>query len=364
MEMLRFATAGSVDDGKSTLIGRLLLETKQIFEDQLEAVERTSRDRGFDYTNLALLTDGLRAEREQGITIDVAYRYFATPRRKFIIADTPGHVQYTRNMATGASNCDFAVLLVDVRGGILTQTRRHACILSLLGITKIALTVNKMDLVDFDQARFEAIAQDFVGFSGGLGFDHVTAIPLSALKGDNVVSPSAHMHWYRGPTLLGHLETVDVGRERGERPFRFPVQWVNRPHLDFRGYAGTVASGTVALGEEVVIHPSGRRAHVARIVTADGDLDKAGEGDAVTLTFAEEVDVSRGDIIASPAGAPSIADQVAARIVWFDEEPMLPGRAYTLKCGCQTTTATVSNLKYKLNVDSLDHVAGKTLELN
>ena len=314
--------------------------------------------------DLALLIDGLQAEREQKITIDVAYRYFSTPRRKFIVADTPGHVQYTRNMATGASNCDFAVLLVDARSGILTQTRRHACILSLLGIGKIALAVNKMDLVEFDQARFEAIAEDFAGFAGPLGFELVTAIPLSALKGDNVITPSAKMHWYRGPTLLGHLETVDVSREKGERPFRFPVQWVNRPHLDFRGYAGTVASGQISRGEEVVIHPSGKRAHVARIVTADGDLDQAQEGDAVTLTFAEEVDVSRGDIIAVAAGAPSIADQMAARLIWFDEEPMLPGRTYTLKCGCQTTTATVSTLKYKLNVDNLDHVAGKTLELN
>ena len=363
--LLRFLTCGSVDDGKSTLIGRLLYDSQLVYEDQMQgaAAKRAGASNAAPL-DLALLIDGLQAEREQKITIDVAYRYFSTPRRKFIVADTPGHVQYTRNMATGASNCDFAVLLVDARGGILTQTRRHACILSLLGITRIALAVNKMDLVDFDQARFEAIAEDFAGFSGDLGFEHVTAIPLSALKGDNVVSPSAHMHWYHGPTLLGHLETVDVGCDRGERPFRFPVQWVNRPHLDFRGYAGTVASGTVARGEEVVIHPSGRRAHVARIVTADGDLDQAGEGDAVTLTFAEEVDVSRGDIIAAPANAPSIADQVAARLVWFDEEPMLPGRAYTLKCGCQTTTATISNLKYKLNVDNLDHVAGKTLELN
>ena len=270
------------------------------------------------------MVDGLQAEREQKITIDVAYRYFSTPRRKFIVADTPGHVQYTRNMATGASNCEFAVLLVDARAGVLTQTRRHACIVSLLGIRKLALAINKMDLVDFSQARFDAIADDFKSFAAPLGFELITCIPVSALKGDNVIVPSPHMHWYRGPTLLGHLETVDVSREEREEPFRFPVQWVNRPHLDFRGYAGTVASGKVRPGDEVVIQPSGKRIHVARIVTADGDLEIAHRGDAVTLTFAEEVDVSRGDIISGIEEAPAIADQIAARIVWFDEEPMLP----------------------------------------
>jgi bifunctional enzyme CysN/CysC len=365
--LLRFLTCGSVDDGKSTLIGRLLYDSHLVYDDLVRGAEhdsrRSSASRGAPL-DLALLVDGLEAEREQKITIDVAYRYFSTPRRKFIVADTPGHVQYTRNMATGASNCDFAVLLVDARNGLLTQTRRHACILSLLGITKVALAVNKMDLVEFDQARFEAIAEKFAGFAQELGFEHVTAMPMSALKGDNVISPSAHMHWYHGPTLLAHLETVEVSRAETERPFRFPVQYVNRPHLDFRGYAGTVASGGVARGDEVAIHPSGKRAHVARIVTADGDLEMAEEGAAVTLTFAEEVDVSRGDIVASLDGAPSVADQMAAKIVWFDEEPMLPGRTYALKCGAQTTTATVLNLKYKLNVDNLDHVAGKTLELN
>jgi bifunctional enzyme CysN/CysC len=362
--LLRFLTCGSVDDGKSTLIGRLLYDSQLVYEDQMQGATQRAGAGKAAPLDLALLIDGLQAEREQKITIDVAYRYFSTPRRKFIVADTPGHVQYTRNMATGASNCDFAVLLVDARSGVLTQTRRHACILSLLGICKVALAVNKMDLVDFDQARFEAIAEEFAAFAAPLGFDLVTAIPLSALKGDNVVGPSAHMHWYHGPTLLGHLETVDLVPETAERPFRFPVQWVNRPHLDFRGYAGTVASGRVTRGEEVVIHPSGKRAHVARIVTADGDLETAVEGDAVTLTFAEEVDVSRGDIIGGLTGAPQIADQMAVRLIWFDEEPMLPGRGYTLKCGAQTTTATVRNLKYKLNVDNLDHVAGKTLELN
>jgi bifunctional enzyme CysN/CysC len=365
--LLRFLTCGSVDDGKSTLIGRLLYDSALVYEDQMRSAEHDSRrsngSRGAPL-DLALLVDGLEAEREQKITIDVAYRYFSTPRRKFIVADTPGHVQYTRNMATGASNCDFAVLLVDARNGVLTQTRRHACILSLLGITQVAVAINKMDLVDFDQARFETIAEEFRAFAHDLGFEQVTAVPISALKGDNVIAPSAHMRWYHGPTLLAHLETVDVSRAEKERPFRLPVQYVNRPHLDFRGYAGTVASGRVAPGDEVVIHPSGRRGHVARLITADGDLEAAVKGDAVTLTFAEEVDVSRGDIVASIDGEPSVADQMAAKIVWFDEEPMLPGRAYTLKCGCQTTTATVLNLKYKLNVDNLDHVAAKTLELN
>ncbi len=365
--LLRFLTCGSVDDGKSTLIGRLLYDSSLVYEDQLKAAEQDQKRPGTVASgalDLSLLVDGLQAEREQKITIDVAYRYFSTPRRKFIVADTPGHVQYTRNMVTGASNCDFAVLLVDARSGVLTQTRRHACILSLLGIRKVALAINKMDLVDFDQARFEAIASDFSSFVESLQFERVTYIPVSALKGDNVIHPGTHLRWHHGPTLLGHLETVDVDHTAGERPFRFPVQWVNRPHLDFRGYAGTVASGAIRPGEEVVIHPSGKRAHVARIVTADGDLDQAREGNAVTLTFAEEVDVSRGDLIALPDATPSVADQIAARLIWFDEEPMLPGRTYTLKCGCQTTTATVSSLKYKLNVDNLDHVAGKTLELN
>ena len=365
--LLRFLTCGSVDDGKSTLIGRLLYDSALVFEDQLASVERDSRRPNTAKTgeiDFSLLVDGLQAEREQGITIDVAYRYFSTPRRKFIVADTPGHVQYTRNMATGASNCDFAVLLVDARQGVLTQTRRHACILALLGIKTVAVAVNKMDLVDFEQARFEAIAEEFSEFADQLGFEAVTAIPVSALKGDNVTGPSPHMHWYHGPTLLGHLETVETGVTAAEGPFRFPVQWVNRPHLDFRGYAGTVASGSVKAGDEVVIHPSGKRVHVARIVTADGDLDEAHEGDAVTLTFAEEVDASRGDVIAAPEAAPSVADQIAAKVIWFDDEDMLPGRAYTLKCGSQTTTATISALKFKLNVDNLDHVAGKTLELN
>src|SRR5262245_23653018 len=365
--LLRFLTCGSVDDGKSTLIGRLLYDAAQVYEDQLKSAERDSK-RSAGGTggalDLALLVDGLQAEREQGITIDVADRYFSTPRRKFIVADTPGHVQYTRNMATGASNCEFAVLLIDARLGVLQQTRRHACIVSMLGIKKVALAVNKMDLIDFDQALFDKIVEDFMSFAQPLGFEQVTCIPVSALKGDNVLSPSAHMHWYHGPTLLGHLETVDVTPTGGSGPFRFAVQWVNRPHLVFRGYSGTVSSGEVRPGDEVVIHPSGKRVHVARIVVDGGDLDLARAGDAVTIVFAEEVDASRGDVLSTPDAMPSVADQISAKVIWFDDEPMLPGRVYAIKCGCQNSTATISNLKYKLNVDNLDHVAGKTLELN
>jgi len=361
--LLRFLTCGSVDDGKSTLIGRLLVDSQQVYDDQLQGARRDARGDS-EEIDFSLLVDGLQAEREQGITIDVAYRYFSTPRRKFIVADTPGHVQYTRNMATGASTCDFAVLLVDARNGVLSQTRRHACIVSLLGIKKIAVAVNKMDLIGYDEKRFDEIADDFNAFAAPLGFEDVAFIPLSALKGDNVIAPSAHMQWYHGPTLMGHLETVQVGRAAKAQPFRFTVQWINRPHLDFRGYSGTVSSGAIAVGEEVVIHPSGKRVSIARIVTGDGDLERAEAGEAVTLVFTEEVDVSRGDIIAKPEEDPSNADQVAAKLIWFDEEPMLPGRSYALKCGAQETTATVSSLKHKLNVDNLDHVAGKTLELN
>ena len=365
--LLRFLTCGSVDDGKSTLIGRLLYDSALVYDDQLKSAETDSRRPGkpHDTTlDLSLLVDGLQAEREQKITIDVAYRYFSTPRRKFIVADTPGHVQYTRNMATGASNCDFAVLLVDARNGVVTQTRRHTCIVSLLGIRRIAVAINKMDLIDFDQARFEAIAHDFANFAEPLGFEVITPIPVSALKGDNVIHPSTHMHWYHGPTLLGHLDTVEVASDALGQPFRLPIQYVNRPDSHFRGYAGTVASGSVRPGAKVVIQPSGKLAEIARIVTADGDLDVAHAGNAVTITFTEDVDASRGDILALADAAPAVADQIAARLIWFDEEPMLPGRTYGIKCGGQLTTATVTTLKYKLNVDNLDHVAGKTLELN
>jgi bifunctional enzyme CysN/CysC len=364
--LLRFLTCGSVDDGKSTLIGRLLIDTAQVYEDQLEAAERDSRRHGTQSgaMDFAYLVDGLQAEREQGITIDVAYRYFSTPRRKFIVADTPGHVQYTRNMATGASNCDFAVLLVDARQGVLTQTRRHACIVSLLGIRRIALAVNKMDLVGFDQARFQEICEDFESFVAPLGIDQVVSIPLSALKGDNVIAPSPSMHWYVGPTLLAHLETVEIDADRGSEAFRLPVQYVSRPNGDFRGYAGTIAGGEVAVGDEIVVQPSGKRSTVVKLILADRDADKAAAGEAVMLTLADGVDISRGDVLCKAEANPTIADQIGARLIWFDDEAMLPGRSYVIKCGAQTATSTISQLKFKLNVDNLEHQAGKTLEQN
>ena len=364
-DLLRFLTCGSVDDGKSTLIGRLLYDSKLVYDDQLAGLASDSKRIGTIGGDLdfALLVDGLQAEREQGITIDVAYRYFSTPKRKFIVADTPGHEQYTRNMATGASTCDFAVLLVDARQGILAQTRRHACIVSLLGIRKLALAINKMDLVGFSKERFESIAQEFVAFGRRLGFEDVVAIPLSALRGDNVIAPSANMHWYRGPTLMGHLETVDVTSAGADLGFRMPVQWVNRAK-DFRGYAGTIAGGTVRAGDDIVVLPSGRRSRVERIVTYDGDLDAAVAGDAVTLTLADEIDVSRGNVLAAAGSDVAVSDQIAAHVIWMADEPLLPGRAYVLKSGAQTTIATITELKHKINVNTLEHQAGKTLELN
>ena len=364
-DLLRFLTCGSVDDGKSTLIGRLLYDSKLVYDDQLVGLASDSKRIGTAGGDLdfALLVDGLQAEREQGITIDVAYRYFSTPKRKFIVADTPGHEQYTRNMATGASTCDFAVLLVDARQGILAQTRRHACIVSLLGIRKLALAVNKMDLVGFARERFETIAQEFVAFGRRLGFEDVVAIPLSALRGDNVIAPGANMHWYRGPTLMGHLETVDVTSAGGDLGFRMPVQWVNRAE-DFRGYAGTIAGGTVRAGDDIVVLPSGRRSRVERIVTYDGDLDAAATGDAVTLTLADEIDIGRGNVLAAAGSDVAMSDQIAAHVVWMADEPLLPGRAYVLKSGAQATIATITELKHKINVDTLEHQAGKTLELN
>ncbi|TMJ77463.1 MAG: sulfate adenylyltransferase subunit CysN [Alphaproteobacteria bacterium] len=364
-DLLRFLTCGSVDDGKSTLIGRLLYDSKLVYDDQLAGLASDSKRTGTAGGDLdfALLIDGLQAEREQGITIDVAYRYFSTPKRKFIVADTPGHEQYTRNMATGASTCDFAVLLVDARQGILAQTRRHACIVSLLGIRKLALAVNKMDLVGFARERFETIAQEFVAFGRRLGFEDVVAIPLSALRGDNVIAPGANMHWYRGPTLMGHLETVDVTSAGGDLGFRMPVQWVNRAEY-FRGYAGMIAGGTVRAGDDIAVLPSGRRSRVERIVTYDGDLDAAATGDAVTLTLADEIDVSRGNVLAAAGSDVAVSDQIAAHVVWMAEEPLLPGRAYVLKSGAQATIATITELKHKINVDTLEHQAGKTLELN
>ncbi len=330
MELLRFATAGSVDDGKSTLIGRLLLETKQIFEDQLEAVERTSRDRGFDYTNLALLTDGLRAEREQGITIDVAYRYFATPRRKFIIADTPGHVQYTRNMVTGASTADLALVLIDARKGVLEQSRRHSVIASLLQVKHLVLCVNKMDLVDYSQERFDEICDDFIGFAGKLDIDDLTFIPISALHGDNVTAHSPNTPWYEGSTLLHHLEHLYIGSDRNLIDVRFPVQYVIRPmsheYHDYRGYGGQVASGVLRPGDEVVVLPSGFTTTIAGIDEYGGPIDEAIPPMSVSVRLANDVDVSRGDMICRPNNMPAVTQDVDAMVCWFHEQPLRPGR--------------------------------------
>ncbi len=364
--LLKFITCGSVDDGKSTLIGRLLWDSKLIFEDQLAALKSDSKRIGTqgDEIDFALLLDGLQAEQEQGITIDVAYRFFATDKRKFIVADTPGHEQYTRNMATGASNADVAVILVDARKGILTQTRRHSYIVSLVGIKKVVLAVNKMDLIGFDKKKFEAIKQDYENFAAPLGFADITAIPVSALNGDNVIEPGAHSHWYSGPSLIGYLETVEVTSGAASRPFRMPVQWVNRPNLDFRGFSGTIASGMIRPGDEIALPSSGQRSKVARIVTFDGDLDHAGPGQAVTLTLEDEIDISRGDILADANDRPDYADQFEAKLIWMHDEPLLPSRNYIIKTGTSTASAQVSDLKYKVNVNTLEHMAGKTLELN
>ncbi len=366
-ELLRFITCGSVDDGKSTLIGRLLFETRQIFDDQLAALEADSKRQGTqgEEVDFALLVDGLSAEREQGITIDVAYRYFASEKRKFIVADTPGHEQYTRNMVTGASTADLAVLLVDARKGVLTQTRRHSYLAKLIGIGRVVLAVNKLDLVGFDRDLFDAIAADYRAFAERIGIGDWVAIPVSALGGDNVVAPSPAMPWYDGPSLLGHLDTVALGAATdAAKPFRMPVQWVNRPNQDFRGFAGQVASGSVAAGDEVRVLPSGRMTRIERIVTADGDLPFAEAGQSVTLTFADEVDCSRGDVLAAAANSPEVADRFEATIVWMADEPLLPGRGYWLKLGAQTVTATVQPPKYEINVNTLEHLAAPKLALN
>jgi bifunctional enzyme CysN/CysC len=364
--LLRFITCGSVDDGKSTLIGRLLYESKMIFEDQLSALERDSKKLGTRGGELdfALLVDGLAAEREQGITIDVAYRFFSTEQRKFIVADTPGHEQYTRNMVTGASTADLAVILIDARKGVLTQTRRHSFLVHLLGITRAVLAVNKMDLVGYDRGTFEAIIADYRAFAARIGLTDITAIPISAVHGDNIIERGANMPWYTGVTLMQHLEQVPVSDAATGQPFRLPVQWVNRPNADFRGFAGQIVSGTVQQGDRVRVLPSGRETQVARIVSADGDLPRAIAGQSVTLTLASEVDVSRGDIIAAAAGAPQVASQFEATIVWMHEEPMLQGRAYLMKCGTRTVTATITPLKHKINVNTLDELPGERLELN
>ncbi len=363
---LRFLTCGSVDDGKSTLIGRLLYDSKMLFEDHLSALEKDSKRFGTDGDNIdfALLVDGLEAEREQGITIDVAYRFFATDRRKFIVADTPGHEQYTRNMATGASNSELAVVLIDARKGVLTQSRRHSYIASLLGIRHVVLAVNKIDLVDYSQETFNRIVEDYTAFAKNLGFVTMVPIPISARYGDNVIERSPRMPWYQGPLLLDHLNTVDVESALSEKPFRMPVQWVNRPNLDFRGFSGTIASGRVRPGDKIVVAASGRASTVTRIVTMDGDLDEGIAGEAVTITLADEVDISRGDVLALASARPEVSDQFSAHVLWMTEEEMLPGRQYLLKVGAKVVPASVTELKHKIDVNTLDHSAAKTLALN
>ena len=364
--MLRFITCGSVDDGKSTLIGRLLYDSKMVFEDHMAALESDSKTVGTQGGDLdfALLVDGLAAEREQGITIDVAYRFFSTERRKFIVADTPGHEQYTRNMVTGASTAQVAVILVDARTGVLTQTRRHSYLVSLLGIRKVVLAVNKLDLVDYSQDVFDAIDADYRAFAGEIGLDDVVSIPLSALRGDNVTGPSPETPWYDGPSLIGYLETVEIDDALSAAPFRMPVQWVNRPDLDFRGFSGQVVGGTVRPGDRVRAVPSGQESHVARIVTADGDLDEAVAGQSVTICLTDEIDVSRGDVLATAMDPPGVADQFECHLVWMAEDELLPGRPYLLKLGTRTVTATVAQPKYSVNVNTLEHTAARTLHLN
>ncbi len=364
--LLRFLTCGSVDDGKSTLIGRLLHECALIFDDQLEALERESRRFGTTGGDIdfSLLLDGLEDERQQRITIDVAYRFFATPARSFVVADTPGHEQYTRNMATGASTADLAVILVDARHGVVAQTRRHAFICSLLGIRDLVLAVNKMDLVGFDRARFGEIEADFRAFAAQLGDADVCAIPLSALSGDNVTRRSERMAWYAGPSLLEHLETVEISRSGDIHGFRFPVQWVNRPNGEFRGFSGTVVSGAIAPGDRVLIAGSGRATRIREILSFDGVLDRAEAGDTVTLQLAEEIDVTRGDLLADPRDPPEFVDQFAAHVIWMSEQRMVPGRSYLMKIGTRTVPATVTALKHRVDITNLAHLAEKSLGLN
>jgi bifunctional enzyme CysN/CysC len=364
--LLRFLTCGSVDDGKSTLIGRLLYETRALFEDQLTALEHDSRKFGTvgEGIDFALLMDGLEAEREQGITIDVAYRFFATERRRFIVADTPGHQQYTRNMATGASTADLAVLLIDARKGVVTQTRRHSFIASLLGIRHVVLAVNKMDLIGFDPECFAAIRADYENFAKGLGFTSLQAIPLSARFGDNITRPSSNTPWYEGPSLLEYLETVEIESDPVGAPFRMPVQWVNRPHLDFRGYAGTVASGCARPGDALTVLPAGKTTTLSRIVSMDGERPEARAGDAVTLVLAEEIDVSRGDVLAAASAPAPVAEQFAAHLVWMSETPLFPGRSYLFKSGTRTVAGSVTAIKHRINVDTHEHLAAKELHLN
>ena len=371
-EMLRIATAGSVDDGKSTLIGRLLYDSKMIFEDQLAALEADSKRVGTQGQEIdfALLVDGLAAEREQGITIDVAYRFFATEKRKFIVADTPGHEQYTRNMVTGASTADLAVILIDARKGVLVQTRRHSYLAHLIGIRNIVLAVNKMDLVDYDQAVFDGIVKDYTEFAKSIGIESFTAMPISGFKGDNITTASDNTPWYKGPSLMEHLETVEVDNATDvSKPFRMAVQWVNRPNLDFRGFSGMIATGIVRPGDKIRVLPSGKTSTVSRIVTGPspsgaGDLEQAIAGQSVTICFADEIDCSRGDVIAAADDPVQTADQFEASIVWMDETELLPGRPYWMKIGTQLVTATVQHPKYQVNVNTMEHLAAKTLDLN
>jgi bifunctional enzyme CysN/CysC len=363
---LRLLTCGSVDDGKSTLIGRLLYEKKLIFDDQLIALERDSKKFGTtdDAIDFALLVDGLETEREQGITIDVAYRYFATSARSFIVADTPGHEQYTRNMATGASNADLAIVLVDARKGLLTQTHRHSIIVSLLGVRHVVLAVNKIDLVGYDERIFRDIVIDYRKFAESLGFRSLHAIPISARFGDNVSSRSARTPWYQGSHLVEHLERVEVEDDRRGAPFRLPVQWINRPHLDFRGFAGTIPSGRIGRGEPIVVAGSGSRSAISRIFVADEEVESAEAGDAVTVTLRDEVDIARGDVLSHPDSRPEVADQFAAHVLWMSAEPMLPGRSYLMKIGARTTPASITELKHRIDVNTFDKLAAKALDLN
>jgi bifunctional enzyme CysN/CysC len=365
--LLRFITCGSVDDGKSTLIGRLLYDSKMIFEDQLATLESDSKAVGTQGQEIdfALLVDGLAAEREQGITIDVAYRFFATEKRKFIVADTPGHEQYTRNMVTGASTADLAVILIDARKGVLVQTRRHSYLAHLIGIKNLVLAINKMDLIGYDEAKYHSIVADYRAFADSIGIAEFTAMPISGFRGDNITTLSTNTPWYEGPTLVEHLETVELDAENDQaKPFRMPVQWVNRPNLDFRGFSGFVATGGIEVGANIRILPSGKTSSVSRIVTLDGDLDRAVAGQSVTLTLADEVDCSRGDVVAAADHPCQVADQFEATIVWMADEEMLPGRSYWLKLGTQMVSASVQQPKYQVNVNTMEHLAAKTLELN
>ena len=365
-DLLRFITCGSVDDGKSTLIGRLLYEAKMLFEDQLTALEADSKKMGTQGGNLdfALLVDGLAAEREQGITIDVAYRAFTTDKRKFIVADTPGHEQYTRNMATGASTADLAVILIDARKGVLTQTRRHTFIATLLGIRHLVVAVNKMDLMGYRQDIFEKIEADYRAFARSIGAENVIMIPVSALAGDNIIDRSANMAWYHGPTLMAHLETVPVGDDYSDGPFRMPVQWVNRPDQNFRGFSGTVVSGTVRPGDAIKVLPSGKTSSVDRVVTFDGDLPAGRTGQSLTVTLTDEIDVSRGDVLCIANNPVEVSDQFECEVLWMGDEPMLPGRQYLIKTGTRLVPGTLEELKYKVNVNTMEHVAAKSLTLN